>query len=294
MKKILWIFAFITSWTFAQVNVVASYTYLGEIIKAIGGNDVNVKVLASPKLDPHFIIPKPSLIPTLSRADMLVANGAGLEIGWLPPLLRNANNPKIAIGSQGFVDASQAVVLINKPVSVSRAYGDVHPEGNPHFSTDPHNIIPIAKTIAQKLSSLDPEHKADYQNNLADFTTKWNVFLTQFDNKMHSCKGNKVVQYHQLYNYLFNRYGIRAAATIEPLPGITPSSKHTMEVITTMRQQNVHTILQDPYHEKKTALFIASKTGANVKVIPHDVGSLEGTESLKTFYEMIANLLCQS
>ncbi|MBD3789062.1 MAG: zinc ABC transporter substrate-binding protein [Campylobacterales bacterium] len=293
MKKILWIFAFITSWTFAQVNVVASYTYLGEITKAIGGDDVNVKVLASPKLDPHFIIPKPSLIPTLSRADMLVANGAGLEIGWLPPLLRNANNPKIAIGSQGFVDASQAVALINKPATVSRAYGDVHPEGNPHFSTDPHNIVPIARMIANKLSNLDPQHHSAYQNRLADFTTKWNAFLTQFDSKMHSCKGKKVVQYHQLYNYLFNRYGIKIAATIEPLPGITPSSKHTMEVIRTMQQQHVHTILQDPYHEKKSASFIASKTGANVKVIPHDVGSIEGTETLKTFYETIANLLCQ-
>ncbi len=293
MQKILWLFAFITSWTFAQVNVVTTYTYLGEIAKAIGGNDVNVKVLASPKLDPHFIIPKPSLIPTLSRADMLVANGAGLEIGWLPPLLKNANNPKIAIGSQGFVDASQTIILIDKPVSLSRAYGDIHPEGNPHFSTDPHNIVPIARMIANKLSNLDPQHQSAYQNRLANFTTQWNAFLMQFDNKIHSCKGKKVVQYHQLYNYLLKRYNIQAVATIEPLPGIAPSSKHIMEVIDTMQQQHVHTILQDPYHEKKTASFIASKTGAIVKVIPHDVGNIEGTDSLKTFYKTIADRLCQ-
>ena len=292
MKKTFSIFILFSAMAFAQFNVVASYPYLGKIVQAVGGDDVKVKVLASSKFDPHFIIPKPSLIPAIARADMLVANGAGLEIGWLPPLLKSANNPKVRIGTEGFVDASHAIALIDKPTTVSRAYGDVHPEGNPHFDTDPHNIIPIAKYLTQKLSRLDAAHKAAYQHNLSQFISRWHAFLNTFDRQMKACKGKQVVQYHELYNYLLKRYDIHAVATIEPLPGIAPSSKHTLALIQKMQKEKIKTILQDPYHEKKTARFIASKTGAKVVVIPHDVGSINDTETLEALYETIAKRLC--
>jgi len=292
MKKIFSIFIVLSAIASAQFNVVASYAYLGKIIKAVGGDHVKVKVLASPKFDPHFIIPKPSLIPAIARADMLVANGAGLEIGWLPPLLKRANNPKVRIGAAGFVDASHAIRLIDKPKAVSRAYGDVHPEGNPHFSTDPHNIIPIAKYVTKKLSKLDEVHAQDYQHNLDQFTTQWKRFLKTFDAQMKTCKGKKVVQYHELYNYLLKRYGIRTIATIEPLPGIVPSAKHTLAVIHKIQKEHIGIILQDPYHEKKTSRFIASKTGAKVVVLPHDVGAVKDTDLLKTFYETMSKRLC--
>ena len=277
---------------FAQFSVVVSYPYLGKIVQAVGGKDVKVKVLASARFDPHFVIPKPSLIPTIARADMLVANGAGLEIGWLPPLLKSAHNAKVRIGSKGFVDASRAIRLIDKPKAVSRAYGDVHPEGNPHFDTDPHNVLPIAKLITRKLIALDAAHAANYKHNFQQFSAKWRGFLRSFDAKMRGCKGRKVVQYHELYNYLLKRYGIRSVGNIEPLPGISPSSKHTIQLIGQMKHAQVHTILQDPYHEKKTSRFIASKTGAKVVILPHDVGAVSGTGSLESFYNTIAARLC--
>ncbi|RRS31605.1 MAG: metal ABC transporter substrate-binding protein [Epsilonproteobacteria bacterium (ex Lamellibrachia satsuma)] len=292
MKKTTLLLSLLSTVVFAQFNVVASYPYLGRIVKAVGGDNVKVKVLASPRFDPHFVIPKPSLIPAIARADMLVANGAGLEIGWLPPLLKSANNPKVRISSTGFVDASHAIRLIDKPKAVSRAYGDVHPEGNPHFNSDPHNIIPIAKYVTKKLSQLDISHAQEYHHNLTQFATKWKRFLKTFDAQMKTCKSKKVVQYHELYNYLLKRYGIRSTATIEPLPGIAPSSKHTIALIQKMKKENIKMILQDPYHEKKTAHFIAAKTGAKVTVIPHDVGAVSGTDTLKTFYETIATRLC--
>lgn len=292
MKKTTLLLTLLSTLIFAKVNVVASYPYLGKIIQEVGGDQVKVKVLASAKFDPHFVIPKPSLIPTLSRADILVANGAGLEIGWLPPLLRNAHNPKILVGSKGFVDASRAIRLMDVPKSVSRSMGDIHPEGNPHFDTDPHNVLPIAKLIAKKLMTLDASHKNDYAQNLKAFTQKWQTFLKGFDAKMKSCKGMKVIQYHQLYNYLLKRYGIRSFDNIEPLPGISPSSKHTLELIHEMSKDHIMTILQDPYHEKKTAKFIAAKTGAKVVVLPHDVGAVSGTKTLEAFYNTIAERLC--
>ncbi|SFV60593.1 Zinc ABC transporter, periplasmic-binding protein ZnuA [hydrothermal vent metagenome] len=292
MKKIL-LFTLICSVSlFARMNVVTSYPYLGKIVKAVGGKNVKVKVLASAKFDPHFVIPKPSLIPAIARADMLVANGAGLEIGWLPPLLKRANNPKVRIGTEGFVDVSRAIHLIDKPKAVSRAYGDVHPEGNPHFDTDPHNVLPIAHYIVTKLSQLDEAHASEYAQNFSRFSAHWKTYLRTFDSQMRHCKGKKVVQYHELYNYLLKRFGIKPVATIEPLPGIAPSSRHTMELISKMKKEHIGTILQDPYHEKKTAKFIAAKTGAKVIILPHDVGAVSGTGTLESFYNTIAERLC--
>ena len=292
MKKYTLLLLLLGAMASAQVRVVASYPYLGKIIHAVGGDNVKVKVLASPRFDPHFVIPKPSLIPAIARADMLVANGAGLEIGWLPPLLKRANNPKVRIGTQGFVDASRAIRLIDVPKAVSRAYGDVHPEGNPHFDTDPHAVLPIARLITKKLSLLDETHAQSYQANYKKFATKWQRFLRGFDAKMKRCRGKKVVQYHELYNYLLRRYGLKSVNTIEPLPGIAPSSKHTVSLINEMKQKHITTILQDPYHEKKTAKFIAAKTGAKVVVLPHDVGAVSGTGTLEDFYTTIEQRLC--
>ena len=292
MTRLLLLLTLLSTLTFAKLNVVASYPYLGKIVQAIGGDNVHLKVLASPKRDPHFVIPKPSLIPAISHAQLLVANGAGLEIGWLPPLLKSANNPKVRIGSKGFLDISRAIHLIDVPKSVSRSMGDIHPEGNPHFDTDPHNVLPMARRIAKKLIALDGGHKKVYQNNLKAFSQKWKQFLRTFDAEMKSCKGKKIIQYHELYNYLLKRYGIKSVANIEPLPGIAPSSKHTLMLIQKMKKEHITTILQDPYHEKKTARFIAGKTNAKVVVLPHDVGSVSGTKSLKSFYTTIKERLC--
>lgn len=293
IKNTLLLLTLLSTFSLAKVHVIVSYPYLGKIVHAIGGDAVQVKVMASAKRDPHFIIPKPSLIPAISRADLLIANGAGLEIGWLPPLLRSANNPKVRIGSQGFVDVSRSVHLIDIPKSVSRAHGDIHPEGNPHFDTDPHNVLPIAKYITKKLMVIDSTHENEYAKNLQAFTQKWKQFLRNFDAGMKQCKGKKVIQYHELYNYLLKRYDIHSLANIEPLPGIAPSSKHTLKLIQMIQKENITTILQDPYHEKKTARFIAGKTNAKVVILPHDVGSVNGTKSLQSFYTTIKERLCR-
>jgi zinc/manganese transport system substrate-binding protein len=293
MKKYYILFLLLSTLASAQFNIVTSYPYLGKITKAIGGDKVKIKVLASAKFDPHFIVPKPSLVPAISRAKLLIANGAGLEIGWLPPLLRSAHNANVNIGASGFLDVSRAVRLIDKPKAVSRAYGDVHPEGNPHFDIDPHNIIPIAALISKKLSILDSANKAYYKHNLSQFVSRWKKFLKSFDITMKKCHGKNIVQYHELYNYLIKRYKMKKVGNIEPLPGIAPSSKHTIKLIQNMKQNHVKIILQDAYHEKRTAKFIASKTGAKVVVIPHDVGSVSGTDTLEKFYTSIAQRLCQ-
>lgn len=292
LKKILLLTVLLASAAFGSVKVVTTYATMGAVAQKIGGNLVSVTVLGSPKYDPHFIVPKPSLISKLRRADLLVINGGGLELGWLPPLLRAANNGKIQNGAKGFLDMSHFVHMINVPTSVSRAFGDVHAQGNPHFSTDPYVVLTMAKAIAQKLEQIDPEHAAVYAKNLDKFTQKWKAYLKTLDAKMSECKDKKVVQYHLLFNYFLNRYGFKSYGTVEPLPGIAPSSKHTLQLIKIMKQNDVKKILQDVYHERKTTKFIAEKTGAKVLVIPQDVGA-DGSKTLEEFYNKIAQRICQ-
>ena len=292
MKKILLLTVLLTTMVFASIRVDTTYATLGAVAKQIGGDNVKVTVLGSSKYDPHFIVPKPSLLAKLRRADLLIMNGGGLELGWLPPLLRNANNPKIRNGAKGFLDMSHFVKMIDVPTSVSRAFGDVHAQGNPHYSSNPHVILVMAKAIAHKLEAIDPDNASAYEKNYIAFTKEWQIYLTKYDAKMVQCKTKKVVQYHELFNYFLDQYHIKSYGTIEPLPGIAPTSKHTIALINTMRENGVKTILQDVYHERKTPKFIAAKTGAKVVIIPHELGA-DGSKTLQEFYNKIAQRICQ-
>jgi len=293
MKKTILIFVLLTSSIFAKLNVATTYTYLSNITQRIGGNLVQVTCLSSPKLDPHFITPKPSLIAKLRKKDLIIINGAQLEIGWLPPLLRSANNPKIQNGNKGFLDVSAAITLIDKPKTVSRSQGDVHPDGNPHFILDIHNSIIVGKLISLKLAQLDPSHSQIYTQNYKKFQKQMQHLAHTLKTKYKSCQGKKVIQYHELFNYAFKQYGIQNIGNIEPLPGISPSSKHTLALINQMKNNKVTTLLQDVYHEKKTARFIAQQTGAHIALVPHDVGAMRGTHTLETFYTSIGKAICQ-
>jgi zinc/manganese transport system substrate-binding protein len=292
MKKIIILTLALTSLAFGSLRVDTTYATLGAVTKHIGGDLVKVTVLGSSKYDPHFIVPKPSLLAKLHRADLLIMNGGGLELGWLPPLLRGANNAKIQNGAKGFLDMSHFVHMIDVPTSVSRGFGDIHAQGNPHYSSDP-TIIPImAKAIATKLSEIDADNAATYDANLKSFLQTWSLYMKSYNAKMAMCKTKKVVQYHELFNYFLRRYNIKSFGTIEPLPGISPSSKHTIALIHTMKENGVKTILQDVYHERKTAKFIAAKTGARVAIIPHEMGA-DGSKTLEEFYNKIAKRICQ-
>jgi zinc/manganese transport system substrate-binding protein len=292
MKNLILILFTFTS-LFGALRVQTTYTTTAEIVKRIGGEYVIVQTLASPHYDPHFIVPKPSLIAKLRRADILVMNGAGLELGWLPPLLKGAHNAKIRSGAKSFIDISQCIDLLDKPNSVSRAFGDVHAQGNPHYMLDPYNVAKVAKYIYEKLSIIDSKHQIYYKNNLEIFLKNWQKFEQNLDTKISQCKSKKVVQYHELFNYFLNRYHFVSYGNIEPLPGVSPSSKHTVELINTIKEDNVSMILQDVYHSQKTAKFISKKADTKLVILPHDVGSVDSANTLENFYNTIAQRLCQ-
>ena len=272
-----------------ELNVATTYPYIASIVEQIGG--VDVQALAGGDWDPHVIVPKPSYIAKLRRADLLIMSGAQLEIGWLPPLMHQANNPKINVGSNGLLDLSRFVKLIDVPVGVSRAQGDIHPEGNPHFYLDPENIPLLSKAIADRLSELDPAGKNLYQTNNDAFTEKWKNKLTGWNAKLENIRGVTVIEYHKLFDYFLRRYDLKLLGTVETLPGIPPTSKHIAELEQRIAPDSVRFILQDVYHPDDASKLLAEKYGIRVVTIPHDVGAVdEATDIFKLFDEITRRL----
>ncbi len=290
MKRIIFFvftFLMLTNSAKAQLKIVTTYPYIADITKQIVKDKAKVDFLASGNLDPHFVVPKPSLSVKLRDADLLIINGASLEVGWLPPLLNQANNGKIQPSSSGFLDLSQFVKLIEKPENVSRSFGDVHPEGNPHFHLDPYNILIISDVITAKLCKLDTQNCQTYESNNKTFKQNFNEKLKQWNERLAKVKGMKVVEYHKLYDYFLIRYQIVPVGTIEPLPGIPPTAKHLENLIQTIKTEKVNLILQDVYHPVKPAQFLSEKSSVKYVIIPHDVGSVSEAKDIFSLFDEI-------
>ena len=281
MKKILLLSA-ITTCAFAaqaKLNVVATLPDFGSLARDIGGDKVNVTVLAKPTEDPHFVDARPSFVVALRNADVLVDGGAELELGWLPPLLQNARNPKIEVGKPGRIQASEGVRLMNVPANVTRAAGDVHSLGNPHFTVDPIIAKAIAQHIAQSFSALDPANASFYQANYKKFEATINAKLQEWGAAMQPFHGQHVVAYHDSWPYFAHRFGVAIDIFLEPKPGIPPSPSHLTEVIAQMKAQHIKAIIVEPFHDRRIAEKAASATGAKVVEFSQFPGGLPGTDN---------------
>ncbi len=291
IKKILatFVFLLIAIPAFADVNVITAYPYIKDITERIGKDKVKVTSLANGNWDPHFIIPKPSLIAKARKADLLIINGGQLEIGWLPQIIRQSNNPNIQSGNKGLLDLSNYVKMMEVPTSVSRSQGDVHPNGNPHFVLDPYNIPKLSKAISEKLSIMDSANSTFYKNNNIAFTKEWMSKLKGWSNKMKPFSGTKVFEYHRLYDYFLARFHLVYDGALEPLPGIPPTAKHLEELVQTAKKDNVKFILQDVYHPKEASKFISEKTGVKVIVMPQDVNAVAEARDIFSLFDNLVN-----
>lgn len=283
---------FFSTLSYGQIKVVVTYPYIGDLTQKIGGNKVEVFVLGKGTEDPHFIVPKPSFIAKLRGADLLIINGAGLEIGFIPILINQANNPRIQT-SKGFLDLSQHVNLIEVPASVSRSEGDIHPEGNPHFTLDPRNIPILARAIRDKLCDLDAKNRQEYEKRFAEFSRQWDGKMKEWDHKLSVVEGKRVIEYHKLFEYFLSAYHLSLVGTIEPKPGIPPTARHIEELIEAAKYQKVDFILQDVYHEKRSGLFLAEKTGSKYILLPHDLGAVPEARDLFSLFDEIVRRLAQ-
>lgn len=263
----------------AKLNVVATLPDFGSLAREIGGDKIDLVVLAKATEDPHFVDARPSFVVSLRNADLLIDGGAELEIGWLPPLLQNARNPKIEVGKPGRVQASQGIRLMNVPASVTRAAGDVHALGNPHFTVDPIIAKAIAQHIAQSFAALDSANAAFYEGNYKQFENTINAKLQEWGASMLPFKEQHVAAYHDSWPYFAHRFGINIDIFLEPKPGIPPSPSHLTEVIAQMKAQHVRAVIVEPYHDRRIAEKVASATGATVVEFSQFPGGISGTDS---------------
>jgi zinc/manganese transport system substrate-binding protein len=280
MKKI--ISSFLAAGTLltaqAKLNVVATTADFAAIAREIGGDKIELTTLAKPTEDPHFVDAKPSFIVKLNHADVLIEGGAELEIGWLPALLDQSRNEKLAAGAPGHVSCVQGIQLLDVPSALDRSKGDIHAAGNPHYTTDPVNAKIIALNIANALCALDAKSCDTYRANLKTFTDALDAKLIEWQKTLEPFKGQEVVAYHDSWPYFGERFGLKIDMFLEPKPGIPPTPAHLADVIVKMKQDNVHVIIVDPYLNRKTAETVARNTGATVVDVTQFPGGVKGTE----------------
>jgi len=267
-----------------KLTVVTATTDLAALAQEVGGDKISVESIAKGYQDPHFVEAKPSFLLKLRQADLLIVVGLQLEIGWLPPLINQSGNARIQVGAPGYLDASQFAEILDIPTgTVTRAMGDVHPLGNPHYWLDPENGRRIAKGIAGKLGDLDPSNTAYYQERFQDFDKRLAAAEQKWDAEMKPFHGRKVVTYHNSFPNFAKHFGLNVIGYVEPRPGIPPTPSHTIELIGLMKRENCKVILVEPYFDLKTPQAIARDTGGLVVQYLPSVG---GEKQVTNYFEL--------
>ncbi len=278
-----------------KLTVVTSTTDMAALTQEVGGDKISVESIAKGYQDPHFVEAKPSFLLKLRQADLLVVVGLQLEIGWLPPLINQSGNPRIQVGAPGYLDASQFAEILEIPQgTVTRAEGDVHPMGNPHYWLDPDNGRRIAKGIAGKLSDSDPGDAAYFQQRFQDFDKRLTAAEQKWDEEMKPYRGRKVVTYHRSFPNFAKHFGLDVIGYVEPRPGIPPTPTHTLELIQLMKRENCKVVLVEPYFDLKTPQSIGRGTAAQVVVYLPSVGGEKGVDDYFKLFDYDIGLLTKS
>jgi zinc/manganese transport system substrate-binding protein len=266
-----------------KINVVTTTSDLRSITELIGKDKVDVTSIATGYQNPHFVDPKPSYIIKLSRADMFVTVGLDLETGWSPQLLTSSRNPKIQKGSNGYVDASVGVTLLQVPSSINRGEGDIHIYGNPHYWLDPINGKQIARNICDGLEKISPENKAFFEDNLNAFNAKIDSKLKEWTQKMAQYKGAKIIAYHNEWVYFEQRFGLIIVDFMEPKPGIPPTPTQLVKIISEVKSNAIRLIISSPYFTTSSSDVVSQQTGAKTIVLATSVGAFD---TIKDYFDL--------
>ena len=264
------------------------------LAREIGGDKVEATAATSPDQDVHYLQARPSLIAQVRRADLVFCTGADLEVGWLPVLLRQAGNSKVQPGQPGYFEAASAVTMLEVPTSVDRSQGDVHPFGNPHIQTDPRNIAKVAAALADRLAQVDAANATFFAQRAHDFVERWNVALVKWTKLSEPLKGMQIVAHHRSYVYLEQWLGLQEVGTLEPKPGIEPTTGHLAELLEQMRSKQVKAIVRSSYQDSRASDWLSGRTGVTAVVLPHTVGSVPGTDTLFAMFDVIVARLLQA
>lgn len=268
-----------------SLKIVATQTLYADIVKQIGKDKVEVKYIAQPKFDVHFIQPKPSDVRNVSKADLYVNAGLDLE-AWSGPLLEAVGRPELFTGAERNIDLSRGINVLNPPTQpISRAQGDIHAFGNPHYNMNPENSITMAKTIIEKLKEIDLKNASFYEENGKAFISKLEGKITGWKKLCANCKGQEIISYHEDIAYFADFLGMKAEEFIEPKPGIPPTPKHLEFLEGYVKAHNIKAIVMPTYYPKDAAEKLAQRVGAKVVTICQNVGEILGTEDTFSFFD---------
>jgi zinc/manganese transport system substrate-binding protein len=276
----------------AALNVFACTPEWGALSKEIGGDKVSVYVATNALQDPHRVEARPSLIARARSADLVVCTGAQLEIGWLPLVLTQAGNSKIQVGQPGYFEASTFVTMLEVPTSVDRSQGDVHPGGNPHIHLDPRNIAKVAVALGERMAQLDPADAENYRARNKAFSERWQQAITRWAGEGAPLKGMAVIGYHKNMSYLNAWLGIREVGSLEPKPGLPPTTAHMSELLSRLASNPAKAVIRSAYNDPRAAEWLSSNAKIPVVTLPFTVGGSDKAKDLYgLFDDTIARLL---
>jgi zinc/manganese transport system substrate-binding protein len=267
-----------------QIRVITTIPDLADITRQIGKELVNVESLTRGVEFMHAVPVKPSFVPKLNQAHILVEMGMDLEASWLPALLEVANNSRILPGQLGNIDCSAGIAVLEVPRTVDRSEGDVHPKGNPHYNVDPVNGRIIARNVAEGLSRNYPQHRAAFENNLGAYLAELDKAIARWQNMAAPLKGVKIVTYHQDWSYFANRFGLQSVGMIELKPGIEPTPNHLVALAQRMKQEKAQVIIYGPQSDRFPRQ-LANQTGASVVRLQSTAGALSETDTYIKFVD---------
>lgn len=298
MKKWLILTLCLSSATLAQADlrIFACEPEWQSLAEEIGGALVSAESATTALQDPHYIQARPSLISKVRRADLLVCTGADLEIGWLPQLLGKANNPQVRPGSPGWFEASSFVPRLGVPDSVDRALGDMHPQGNPHVQTNPHNIALIAAALGARMARLDPANAEHYAEGTDAFLARWQASISNWEHKAASLRGQRVVPHHKSWVYLQDWLGLEEVGTLEPVPGVPPTATHLGELLNRLGSDGsgAEFIIRSPYQSAKASEWLSERTKIPAILLPLTVGGTDRATDLFGMFDDILDRLLEA
>jgi zinc/manganese transport system substrate-binding protein len=264
----------------AAVNVMACEPEWAALATEIGGDKVRASSATTAMQDPHHIEARPSLIARTRNADLLVCTGLELEVGWLPILLQQSGNSKIAPGQPGYLEAGMLVPRLEVPNRLDRSEGDVHAAGNPHIQQDPRNIARVAEVLTQRLSQIDAANASYYQSRYKDFSTRWNAAIQKWTQQAAPLKGVTFVEHHKNMAYLANWLGMREVGTLEPKPGVEPSAAHLSELVAQLQRQPAKMVLRAAYQDGRPSQWLSDHAHIPAVTLPFTVGGDDKAKDL--------------
>ena len=275
----------------AELNVFACEPEWAALARELGGDMVEVYSATTAMQDPHYIQARPSLIAKVRQADLVICSGAQLEIGWLPALLQKANNRKVMPGTTGYMEASSFVLRLNATADLDRARGDIHPQGNPHIQTNPHNIAAVARVLSERMQGIDISNTATYKENLDQFITKWSKAISGWEARAAGLRGKRAITHHRSWVYLFDWLGIDEVANLEAVPGLPPTAAHLGQLTSEFSDGGADVIVRAPYQHAKPSDWLSERTGIIATILPLTVGGTEeATDLYSLFDDIIARL----